>query len=154
MSKHAFQIPKETLKSEVKKLFTHVDNDVYKCSCGKILKQKHDTEWSFLMQHFRSQHGQKNSPIATPQTTLLFMHCRKSETIYGWLGWVCLELKPFAFESEYTRKYSKLGKISMTTLEKYMNLVSNRVERELTRELHEKLSLMGGQRQASILSES
>ena len=67
-------------------------------------------------------------------------NCKKSQTIYGWLEWVCLELKPFAFvESEYTRKFSKFGIISVKTFEKYMHLISNRVEREITKKTTNKL---------------
>ena len=71
MSKHAVETPKKDLKTEVNKFFSHVDNDVYKCSCGKILKQKQGTGWSNLMQHIRSQYGRENFPIATPQTLVL-----------------------------------------------------------------------------------
>ena len=74
---------------------------------------------------------------------LQFMNSKKSETLYRWPEWVCLELKPFAFvESEYTQKYPKLGNISVNTLEKYVHLVSNGVEREITPELSEKFAII------------
>ena len=124
------EAPKD-YKALTKKYFTKLENDVYKCHCGKLLKRKDGTGWSNLMQHIRSQHGNDNTSISDQQT-LRFMHCRKSETVYGWLEWVCMELKPFSFvESSLTRKYSSLDKISVHTLEKYMHLVSDRVEKEI-----------------------
>ena len=55
------------------------------------------------------------------------MHSKKTETIHGWIEWICMELKPFAFaDSEYT----KLEQISRHTLEKYMHLLSVKVEQE------------------------
>ena len=94
------------------------------------------------MQHIRSQHGNDNTSISDQQT-LRFMHCRKSETVYGWLEWVCMELKPFSFvESSLTRKYSSLDKISVHTLEKYMHLVSDRVEKEIAKELPDIFALV------------
>ena len=71
------------------------------------------------------------------------MHCRKSENIYGWIEWVCMDLKPFAFvENELTRKYSCLEKSTITTLEKYMHLLTNKVEKVIARELPDKFVLI------------
>ena len=96
------EAPKD-YKALTKKYFTKLENDVYKCHCGKLLKRKDGTGWSNLMQHIRSQHGNDNTSISDQQT-LRFMHCRKSETVYGWLEWVCMELKPFSFvESSLTQ---------------------------------------------------
>merc|ERR1712062_685144 len=119
------------------KYFTPLENDIYKCSCGKILKQKKGTGWTNLMAHIRSQHDVTGD---SKQNTLSFMHSKKTETIHGWIEWICMELKPFAFvESEYTRKYSKLEKISRHTLEKYMHLLSVKVEQEIARSYCAKL---------------
>ena len=135
------EAPKD-YKALTKKYFTKLENDVYKCHCGKLLKRKDGTGWSNLMQHIRSQHGNDNTSISDQQT-LRFMHCRKSETVYGWLEWVCMELKPFSFvESSLTRKYSSLDKISVHTLEKYMHLVSDRVEKEIAKELPDIFALI------------
>ena len=71
------------------------------------------------------------------------MHCTKSENIYGWMEWVCMDLKPFAFvENELTRKYSSLEKITVTTLEKYMHLLTNKVEKVIARDLPDKFALI------------
>ena len=65
------------------------------------------------------------------------------ETIHGWIEWIYMELKPFAFaDSEYTRKYTKLEKISRHTLEKYLHLLSVNVEQEISNVLPEKIALM------------
>ena len=93
--------------------FTPLENDIYKCSCGKILKQKRGTGWTNLMTHIRTQHDVTD----TKQITLGFCTA-KEQTIHGWIEWISMELKPFAFaDSEYTPKYTKLEKISRHTLE-------------------------------------
>ena len=141
----AFQVEMSTvadLKSTCLKYFTKMDNsDMWKGKCGKILKKKQGTGWSNLTVHIRTQH--ENSTPKSNQGTLDFMHCRKSENIYGWIEWVCMDLKPFAFvENELTRKYSCLEKITITTLEKYMHLLTNEVEKVHARELPDKIALM------------
>ena len=91
------------------------------------------------MVHIRTQHETSNT--STSQSTLEFMHCKKSETIYGWLEWVSIDLRPFScVEQELTRKYSKLEKITVPTLQKYMHLVANKVEAAIEKELPEKFA--------------
>ena len=121
------------------KYFTHIENDIWKCKCNKMLKKKQGTGWSNLMVHIRTQHETSNT--STSQSTLEFMHCKKSETIYGWLEWVSIDLRPFScVEQELTRKYSKLEKITVPTLQKYMHLVANKVEAAIEKELPEKFA--------------
>ena len=62
-------------KTICKKYFTPMENDIFKCKCGKILKQKKGTGWSNLMVHIRTQH--ETTPSG-PQNTLDFMQCKKS----------------------------------------------------------------------------
>ena len=40
-----------------------VENDLYKCSCGKVLKQKKGKGWTNLMAHIISKHGFVIVPI-------------------------------------------------------------------------------------------
>ena len=89
------EAPKD-YKSLTKKYFTKLQSDVYKCHCGKLLKRKDGTGWSNLMQHIHTQHG-NDKTSTSDQQVIRFMHCRKSEAVYGWLEWVCMELKPFSF---------------------------------------------------------
>ena len=71
------------------------------------------------------------------------MHCKKSENLYGWLEWVCINLKPFSFvEDELTRKYTKLGNVSRNKLEKYLHLTATTVEKRIARELPESFAVM------------
>ena len=127
----------KNLKSIALRYFTPLENDIYKFSCDKILKQKKGTGWTNLMAHIRTQHDVTD----TKQNTLGFMPSKKSETIHGWIEWISMELKPFAFaDSEYTRKYTKLEKISRHTLEKYMHLLSVKVEQEISNVLPEKFA--------------
>ena len=48
------EAPKD-YKALTKKYFTKLENDVYKCHCGKLLKRKDGTGWSNLMQHIRTR---------------------------------------------------------------------------------------------------
>ena len=106
------------------------------------LWKKQGTCWTNLMTHIRAQH--ENQPEAkTSQMTLNFMHCKKSENLYGWLEWVCINLKPFSFvEDELTRKYTKLANVSRNTLEKYLHLTATTVEKRIARELPESFAVM------------
>ena len=56
---------------------------------------------------------------------------------------MCIVLKPFAFvENELTRKYSSVEKITVTTLEKYMHLLTKKVEKVIARDLPDKFALI------------
>ena len=66
------------------KYFKLVENDIWKCSCGKILKKKQGTGWTNLMTYIRAQH-ENQQEAKTSQMTLNFMHCKKSESL--WMGW-------------------------------------------------------------------
>ena len=66
------------LKSIALRYFTPLENDIYKCSCGKILKQKGGTGWTNLMAHIRTQHDvtetkQNNTGFYAQQENKLFM---------------------------------------------------------------------------------
>ena len=117
-----------------------MENDIFKCKCGKILKQKKGTGWSNLMVHIRTQH--ETTPSG-PQNTLDFMQCKKSQTIHDWIEWICMELRPFSFvESEYVKKNVKLEAISKNTLQKYMHLLTKKVEQEIIKAMPEKIALI------------
>ena len=127
-------------KTICKKYFTPMENDIFKCKCGKILKQKKGTGWSNLMVHIRTQH--ETTPSG-PQNTLDFMQCKKSQTIHDWIEWICMELRPFSFvESEYVKKNVKLEAISKNTLQKYMHLLTKKVEQEIIKAMPEKIALI------------
>ena len=127
-------------KTICKKYFTPMENDIFKCKCGKILKQKKGTGWSNLMVHIRTQH--ETTPSG-PQNTLDFMQCKKSQTIHDWIEWICMELRPFSFvESEYVKKNVKLEAISKNTLQKCMHLLTKKVEQEIIKAMPEKIALI------------
>ena len=67
------------------------------------------------------------------------MQCKKSQTIHDWIEWICMELRPFSFvESEYVKKNVKLEAISKNTLQKYMHLLTKKVEQEIIKAMPEK----------------
>ena len=92
------------------------------------------------MVHIRTQH--ETTPSG-PQNTLDFMQCKKSQTIHDWIEWICMELRPFSFvESEYVKKNVKLEAISKNTLQKYMHLLTKKVEQEIIKAMPEKIALI------------
>ena len=96
-------------KTISKKYFNPMENDSFKCKCGKTLK-RNGSDWSILMVHIRTLH--ETTPSG-PQNTLDFMQCKKSQTIHDWTEWKCVELRPSIFvESENVKKRVKLEAIS------------------------------------------
>ena len=69
--------------------------------------------------HMKVQHQQKSETVVNnlpDQPTLSHpiygIVSKKAQNLYGWLDWVCMELKPFEFvESDLTRKYTNLQPI-------------------------------------------
>ena len=57
-------------KTICKKYFTPMENDIFKCKCGKILKQKKGTGWSNLMVHIRTQHETTAKKTNDRRTTI------------------------------------------------------------------------------------
>ena len=54
-----------------------------------------------------------------------------------------MELRPFSFvESEYVKKNVKLEAISKNTLQKYMHLLTKKVEQEIIKAMPEKIALI------------
>ena len=69
--------------------------------------------------HMKVQHQQKKEAVVNnlPDQSKLShpiygIVSKKAQSLYGWLDWVCMELKPFEFvESDLTRKYTNLQPI-------------------------------------------
>ena len=89
------------------------------------------------------QHQQKSETVASnlpDEPTLSHpvygIVSKKAQNLYGWLDWVCMELKPFEFvESDLTRKYTNLQPICQKTLMKYVHLTTLEVEKAITKRL-------------------
>ena len=126
------------------------ENDTWLCKCGRKLKQRKGTGWSNLYAHIKVQHQQKSETVANDlpdQPTLSHpiygIVSKKAQNLYGWLDWVCMELKPFEFvESDLTRKYTNLQPICRKTLMKYMHLTTLEVEKAITKSLPDRFALL------------
>ena len=117
---------------------------LWKCKCGKELKQRKGTGWSYLHTHIKVQHGLQEDGDDKNQKTITHpsfgLINNQALNIYSWLDWICNDLKPFSFvESENTRKYTNLEKISRNTFMKYLNLVT---EKNISKQLPCKFALI------------
>lgn len=119
----------------------------WKCKCGKVLVQRKNAGWTNLLNHIKSQHPEHNQ-IVKPHPKLdnfvtVGDNTKKGRNIYGWLNWICCDLKPFNFvENEYTRLYTNLDPISENTLKKYVGAVTKSVEKIISDLLPSKFSII------------
>ena len=121
--------------------------ELWKCKCGKELKQRKGTGWSNLHTHIKVQHGLQEDGADKNQKTITHpsfgLINKQALNIYSWLDWICNDLKPFSFvESENTRKYTNLEKNSRNTFLKYLNLVTEATEKKVSKQLPCKFALM------------
>ncbi|XP_036367828.1 uncharacterized protein LOC118767407 [Octopus sinensis] len=135
----------------VRKYFNQTDSEhVWKCKCGKKLTQKKGTGWTNLMNHIKNQHPEYSTTQATGQpSSSSFLSPRSSLVsrsalnFYGWIEWVCVGLKPFSFtEDPLTHKYTNLGSITNVALKKYMEKLTQEVEKKISDELPSKFLLV------------
>lgn len=65
------------------------------------------------------------------------------KNLYGWIEWVCVGVKPFAFvDDPLTKLYTNLKPITSKTLKKHMSQLVRRVETSIAAELPERFALM------------
>ncbi|OAF64678.1 hypothetical protein A3Q56_07606, partial [Intoshia linei] len=70
-------------------------DETYKC-CQKVLVRRKASGWSNLYKHIQVHHSATNN--------LNFGTTKKSHSIFRWIEWVCVGMKPFAFvEDPLTR---------------------------------------------------
>jgi hypothetical protein len=68
---------------------------------------------------------------------------KQSGAVFSWLDWIVMNNQAFEMvENERTRKMSKWGTISVTTLRKYLYLVAEAVENVLKEELPESFGVV------------
>ena len=109
------------------------DSSLWKCKCGKSLKQRSGTGWTNLFNHIKADHAGWDQ-LATAQTTMDTFVCAPNvpasvTNMRNWLEWICVGLKPFTFvEDPLTRKFTNLAPTSVKTLKKYMALLVTKVE--------------------------
>ena len=134
-------------KDIVMRYFVQEADNLWKCSCGKVLSQKKNTGFTNLFNHIKSQHPEYASSGSQPSISSCFAlapsSCKKGDNIYAWIRWICVGMKPFEFvEDPLTREFSRLQPISVTTLKKYMDLLTREVEKKKGLVLPAKFSLV------------
>jgi hypothetical protein len=128
----------------------------WQCVCGVIRRQS-GNGYTNLTSHVLKKHPNYAEEIAVSRATGNY-HAIKDEKsknginafipvdaykYFSWIEWICVDLLPFSFvERELTRKYTKLDKISVESLLKYMNLLCERVEKDISKELPKVFAIM------------
>ena len=117
--------------------------DEWRCTCGKTLKRRKGSGWTNLVNHLNAQHPGWDYDKAQQSIDSTGATTSKVVTIYSWMEWICVSMKPFTFCTDpLTRKYSKLENISVNTLKKYMDLTVKHVEGKISRLLPEQFALI------------
>ena len=79
----------------------------------------------------------------TDQSSIMKFVDNQPSTIFSWLEWVVMKNQPFEIvEDELTRKMTKWKSISVTSLRKYLYLVTEAVEIILKEELPESFGIV------------
>ncbi len=121
------------------------------CKCSKKLIQKKGYGWSNLIGHIKTQHPEffdskeKLNLLDQKFVSACVNNSIGNATtnIFGWIEWVCGDLKPFSFpENALTRKYSSLKGITNKTLKKYIQKLTVEVEKIISKDLPEKFALV------------
>ena len=122
-------------QAEISKTFFKLlenERDIWLCKFGRKLKRKlkrKGTGWSNLYAHIKVKHQQKSETVVnilpdqpTVSHPIHGIVGKNAQTFYGWLDWLCMEVKPFEIvESDLTRKYTNSQPICRKTLMKYMH---------------------------------
>ena len=117
-------VPKDSKGQQTKSKF--------KCSCGTTRTQDLKKGLTNLISHIKNDHKDWEEVMngknkVGPQS--LFVN-RKGSMIFNWLEWVITDNHSFSFvEKPLTKKHTKLEPISVDTLMKYINLVTQVVEK-------------------------
>lgn len=137
------------LKSVVMRYFKVGETqDQWSCRCGKSLTQRKGTGWSNLFNHIKSQHPdwkekEERCQPSIDKSILKSTVPESVKTMYNWMEWVCMGLKPFNFvEDPLTRKFTSLKPICVKTFKKNMSLLVKEVEAHISKHLPDKFALV------------
>ena len=113
-------------------------------SMQKADEAKKGSGWTNLLNHIKTQHPDYDKDDGKQQRIDNYVSLtKKANNVFGWLEWITVTLKPFAFiECPFTAKYSNLNPMSTKTLKKYMHMVTKKVEEEIARSLPEKFCIL------------
>ena len=110
------------------------------------MKQRKGTGWSNLHTRIKVQHVIHKNGADKNQKTIIHLSFglinKPALSIYYWLDWICNDLKLLSFvESENTRRYTNLEKVSRNTFMKYLNLVTEETLLDLLLSPREKAAI-------------
>ena len=113
----------------------------------KKLKQRKGTGWSNLHTLIKIQHIIHKNGADNNQKTITRhsrgLNNKQAINIYSWLDRICNDSKLFIFvESENTIRHTNLEKNSRNTFMKYLNLVTEATEKNISKQLRCKFALM------------
>lgn len=102
------------------------------CKCGVTRSQDLKKGYVNLLSHIKENHLDWEDIMKSKKTDQLSMDAfidKQSTNVFNWLDWIVMKNLAFEMvEDERTRKMSKWGTISVTTLRKYLYLVTEAVE--------------------------
>ena len=111
---------------------THVKCDIPKNGYSNLkthLKTNHENEWKDWLKIFKN--GGKG-----PMDKYFIGTSDKAKNIYEWIEWIVDDNLPFSFcEKKTTRDKSKLKKMTIKTLKKYMSLLMEEVKTNIKSQL-------------------
>ena len=113
-------------------------------SVQKADEAKKGSSWTNLLNHIKAQHPDYDKYDGKQQRIDKYVSLtKKANNVFGWLESITVTLKPFAFrERLFSAKYSNLNPMSTKTLNKYMHMVTKKVEEEIAHCLPEKFCIL------------
>lgn len=121
-----------------------VQENKWKCKCGKVFAQNTKSGYTNLMNHINKEHPESENELndGNRQSTLVFYS--KGETkIFGWMDFIVDENLAFSVvEKKSYRKYTNLGDVSIKTIKKYFKLVYEKVKNKVKLKLPSNFGLI------------
>lgn len=141
------QPPPITGKALAQQFFTKHDKgdpSRWRCRFGKGIKQK-GSGYTNLCNHIRGSHS--NLLTTTTSSTCKMpedlFYSMKTRNIFGWLCFIMLNLLPFSnVEKASIRDHVRYSPISLQTFDKYLDLLTKRVETHISSALPEKFAII------------
>jgi hypothetical protein len=130
-------------KEIYKTFFVQVEDKKHICkSCDGTYSQDPKKGYTNLVTHIQKEHPDWEDMMKVNDDKNPFFH-KKGSNIFNWLSWIIEDNLPFTFcERPNTRKFSKLDKLSVNTLMKYIKLTTERVKKRIADSLPNKFGII------------
>ena len=130
----------------ISSFYTKESNSNWKCKCGVVRQQKPKSGYSNLLSHLNTQHPDWKTQVTQQMSSSSctnFFASKKAVNIHSWIQWKIMENREYEFvEKEFTRKYSSLESITVSTLQKYIAKLTQLVETEIKLSLPTKFGIV------------